>query len=130
MYNPPLRVVAAVIQRDNTLLACRRGPGRRLAGKWEFPGGKVEDGESDRAALVREIQEELAVEVRVDGHITTDDWTAGEQTIRLACYACSLVAAEPSSSTDHDQIAWISETQLRDYDWAPADLPAVALLAR
>lgn len=100
MPGPPLLVVAAVIERDGSYLACRRRAGKAAAGRWEFPGGKVEHGETPHAALEREIGEELGVGIRVTGHLTTDD-TDG---IRLMCLRAVLTGAAPTASTDHDAL--------------------------
>lgn len=121
---PILEVVAAVIERDDTFLACRRRPGKAAAGRWEFPGGKIERGETAEEALVREIREELGVGIRVTGHLTTDV-TGG---IRLACLHARLIGAAPVASTDHDVLRWVSRAELGELEWADADLPAVRLL--
>lgn len=121
---PILEVVAAVLERDGTFLACRRRPGKAAAGRWEFPGGKIEYGETAEEALVREIREELGVGIRVTGHFTTDV-TAG---IRLACLHARLVGEAPAASTDHDALRWVSRSEMGELEWADADLPAVRLL--
>lgn len=130
----PLIVVAAVIARASTgaeseVLACRRAAGKDDAGRWEFPGGKVEPGESPEDALTREIREELDVVIRPTAHLTTDDTAVNGRVIRLVCLRAELVGAAPSSSTDHDELRWIPVAALRDLDWAAPDLPAVALLS-
>ncbi len=121
----PLVVVAAVIETDGLVLACRRRPGKAAAGRWEFPGGKVEPGETTGEALVREIREELGVGIRVTGHLTTDD-TDG---IRLVCLRAELEGARPVASTDHDALEWIPRNRLTQREWADADRPAVRMLA-
>lgn len=127
----PLVVVAAVIRDGDRVLACRRAPGRDAAGRWEFPGGKVEDGESPEAALVREIAEELGVRIHVgpllDRTVTP---RAGGRAIDLACYDCRLDGDAPTSSTDHDELRWMPVQRLGELDWADADVAAVAVLMR
>lgn len=118
----PLEVVAAVIEDAGLFLACRRRAGKAAAGKWEFPGGKIEPGESAPQALVREIGEELGI--RVTGHLTTDD-TAG---IRLVCLLAALDGGRPTTSTDHDALKWVRRERLAELEWADADRPAVRLL--
>jgi len=124
-----IEVVAAVAVRgDGTILACRRAAGRASAGLWEFPGGKVEHGESASDALEREIREELGVEGVVGDLVTRDVTLVGGVMIDLACYRMSFTTAEPSGSTDHDALRWVTPAELSTLNWAPPDLPAVSLL--
>lgn len=123
-----LRVAAAVIFNDGHVLACRRRAGKAAGGKWEFPGGKIEAGEAAEEAARREISEELGIEIRVLGEVTTSDTLVGERTIRLICLHAELVGEPPESSTDHDQMVWTALQDLGDLDWAAPDLPAVDLL--
>jgi 8-oxo-dGTP diphosphatase len=125
-----IRVVAAVItDNEGRVLACRRAPHKSLAGLWEFPGGKVEPGESDEQALVREIREELGVQIEVGDYLATSIEKAGELDIELAAYFVKLVAGTVLSSSDHDQLQWVSLDALDSVDWAPADIPLLANIA-
>lgn len=99
-----------------------------MGGKWEFPGGKVEAGESLVAAAVRELSEELGVRIGVLGHLRTDDTNDGDLTIRLYAMAARLIGPKPTKSLDHDRLVWTRITDLRQHDWAPADLPIVTHL--
>ncbi len=115
-------VVAAIIQDElGNFLCARRGEWKSLPGKWEFPGGKAHDGEELTSAIIREIKEELSVEIKVvrefDRTITGD--------IELVCFVCDLVSEKPLSSTDHSELRWVSEKDLGELDWSEADLPAV-----
>jgi 8-oxo-dGTP diphosphatase len=122
----PIRVVAAVISDSGRVLACRRAPGKDSAGRWEFPGGKVEAHESDEQALAREIREELGIEILVGPLL--DRTVTGR--IDLACYRASLSGVRPSRSTDHDDLRWVAVTELDELDWAEPDRPAVTALLR
>ena len=118
-------VVGAALVRDGRVLASRRTEPPRLAGFWEFPGGKVEPGESDVQALVRELREELQVEVEV-GERLGDDLLIGTTAV-LRVYVCRLVRGEPAL-VDHDEHRWLGPDDLLDVPWIPVDLPLVALL--
>ncbi|ANF33065.1 DNA mismatch repair protein MutT [Leifsonia xyli] len=128
----PLLVVAAVIRSDDgeRVLACRRAPGKDAGGRWEFPGGKVESGESPEAALAREIGEELGVGILVGALLDrTVTVRADGRAIDLACYDCRLDGAAPETSTDHDELRWVGAAELAGLDWAEADLPVVRMLS-
>ena len=116
-------VVCALIQNDNgQILACKRARGSHLAGRWEFPGGKVEPGESKRAALLREIQEELGVSVEIDEAFVAVKWTDGRVEICLSPYICRLISGNPHP-LDHEEIRWCVPDELNLLNWAPADIP-------
>ncbi len=115
-------VVAAIIQNSHgEYLCCKRGDWKSAPNKWEFPGGKPEPGESLEEALVREIREELGVEIKVLRQF--DRTTTGE--IDLVCFVCDLVGVAPTESTDHSELRWVSEQDLSKLDWAEPDLPAL-----
>ena len=118
-------VVGAAILRDGSVLAARRTTPAEAAGRWEFPGGKVEPGESPAAALVREIGEELGCEVEVSG------WLAGAVPIgdhhELTVATCALTGGEPEP-VEHDLVRWLTPDQLDEVDWLEADLPFLAEL--
>ena len=122
-----MRVVGAAIVRGAAVLAARRKPPHRLAGGWEFPGGKVEAGESDAAALGRECVEELGVDVAVGERLGV----VADGGIELVLYAATLVSGEPAPLIDHDELRWLTAAELDDVDWLPVDrdlLPAVRTL--
>lgn len=127
--HPIIEVVgAAIVRDDGRILAARRGPEMALAGKWEFPGGKIESGESAEECLVREIEEELGIGVEVLDFIERGtSKTASGRTVQLDVYRCRWTsgALEP---VEHDRLEWVAPNKLAALDWAEADLPAVGRL--
>jgi 8-oxo-dGTP diphosphatase len=119
-------VVAAIIQNpQGQYLCCKRGDWKSAPGKWEFPGGKPEPYESLEAAIVREIQEELGVAIKVQRQFDRSTTKVGEVEIDLVCLVCDLVDEIPTSSTDHSELRWVPEEELSKLDWAEPDLPAL-----
>jgi len=125
---PAIEVVGAVIVHDDQILVARRGPGGEAGDLWEFPGGKVEPGETPEQALVREIAEELGCEVEVGAHVTTTIHEYDAVVVSLSTYLCALVDGTPSTS-EHAELAWVQPSELHVLEWAPADVPAVDILA-
>lgn len=121
----PLRVVGAVLIDGERILAARRGPGTRAAGLWEFPGGKIEPGESPQHALIRELHEELDIEVEVGWLIGRGLGSAGERELHLDCYWARPTGPAPTTSTDHDRLEWAEPARLADREWAEPDIPIV-----
>lgn len=122
-----ITVVGAVIIRDGLVYCARRGMQAALPGMWEFPGGKVEAGESLGAALVREIGEELDCTVSVIQPLETTTHEYDFAIITLATFICELTAGEPRSN-EHAEEVWLPINELETLDWAPADIPAVEKL--
>lgn len=120
-------VVGAVVVTDGRVLCVQRGPHGSLAGKWEFPGGKIEPGESPQAALEREIHEELLCRIAVGEGITTTSHEYDFGIVNLTTFYCELVAGTPRL-VEHAQMSWRSPDELGELDWAPADIPAVHLV--
>ena len=114
------QVVGAAILREGQVLAARRTSPAHAAGRWEFPGGKVEPGESPGDALVREIAEELGCAIEVTG------WLAGEAMIGathcLSVATAQIVTGDPQP-TEHDAVRWLGAEQLEEVDWLDADRP-------
>ncbi len=119
-------VVGAAIVRNGRVLAARRTAPDAAAGRWEFPGGKVEPGETDAGSLVREVDEELGVHIRVES------WLAGEEPIGerhlLRVALTSLVRGEPTP-TEHDRVRWLGADELDHVDWLEPDRPFLAELS-
>ena len=123
-------VTGAVILRNGTVFAARRGEGKALAGKWEFPGGKIEPGETPEASLARELKEELLIDATVGNHITTAEYEYGFGVVRLSTFYCSLPADAEPTLTEHAESRWVPIAELESLDWAPADIPAVQIITR
>ncbi|MFN2538531.1 MAG: (deoxy)nucleoside triphosphate pyrophosphohydrolase [Mycobacteriales bacterium] len=115
-------VVGAALLKDGRVLASRRTGPPHLAGYWEFPGGKVEEGESDLEALRRELAEELGV-TAVVGERLGGDLLIGETAV-LRVYVCTDVVGEPQL-VDHDQHRWLAADELDAVRWIPVDAPLV-----
>lgn len=119
-------VVAAAIVRDGFYLIARRTAPADMAGRWEFPGGKVESEETERQALEREIREELGVSIDV-GDRVPGEWPLRDDLV-LHLYIATLIDGEPLPLEQHDEIRWVARAEFDDIDWAPADLDAVRRL--
>jgi 8-oxo-dGTP diphosphatase len=117
-------VVGAAIVRHGRVLAARRAVPADLAGRWEFPGGKVEPGESDVDGLTRECREELGVQIGV-GELFGCIESPG---FALRVYLAELIAGEPQPLADHDELRWLAAAELENVAWLPADRPLIAAL--
>ena len=126
-------IVAAVIVTNGHVLACERSAPPEVAGRWEFPGGKVERGETDEAALVRECAEELGVRVTVGPRVGPDVPLAHGRAV-LRVFAVTLLAGDVPRNLEHTSMRWLAADELDSVPWLPADKPIVAelptLLAR
>ena len=123
------RVTAAVLERDGRILIARRGKGDPLEGKWEFPGGKMEPGESPEACLRRELREELGIETRIGPYLGTSHFAYVHASIELVAYRATFVSGE-LELREHQEVAWIPSEELLAYDLAEADIPIARMLAR
>ncbi|GID96466.1 DNA mismatch repair protein MutT [Amorphoplanes digitatis] len=122
-------IVAAVIVIDGRVLACERSAPPEAAGRWEFPGGKVEPGETDAQALARECAEELGVRVRVDARVGPDVPLAHGRAV-LRVYAVTLLNGDRPRALEHSAMRWLTAGELDSVPWLPADKPIVAELPR
>jgi 8-oxo-dGTP diphosphatase len=123
-FDRPIRIiVGAAILRDRRVLACERADPPETAGRWEFPGGKVEPGETEAEALARECVEELGVRVRVGEDVPMAD---GRFVLRV--YAATLVDGDEPQVLEHSAMRWLGAKELLDVPWLPADAPIVAVL--
>ena len=121
-------VVGGLIYKKSQMLACRRSPNKDQAGLWEVPGGKVEDDESFVQALMRELQEELQLDVVVQDHIATSNVHLPKKSLHIvmhvfACCISNHIKGHRITSTDHDAIQWIEPDDIFERQWAVADVP-------
>lgn len=123
---PTAIVVAGAITAGAKLLVAQRRRPPELAGRWELPGGKVAPGETEPAALARELNEELGIDVVVGARLGGDVALGAALTLRA--YRAEVVAGEPRPN-DHHALRWVSAAQLPDVDWVPADRNFLAELA-
>lgn len=127
LYDPVImiRVTCAIIESESGVLCARRGEGMTHAGMWEFPGGKVEKGESNEACLIREIREELDVTIEI---ISPLDWQPftypGGLSLALIPFRCRIVEGQPKA-IQHEEIRWVTRENLPDLNWAEADVPVL-----
>ena len=121
---PTVRVVAAVILKCGKILATQRGYGE-FKGLWEFPGGKLEPGESPEAALVREIREELKAVVEVGELITTVEYDYPRFHLSMDCFWCRLESGSGIELTEHEAARWLGVDELESVEWLPADVEVV-----
>ena len=115
-----IEVVAAIIIKDGKVFATQRGYGD-WKGWWEFPGGKIEPGEEPRAALVREIKEELDADISVGDLLETVEWDYPSFHLTMHCYIC-LLNSESMHLNEHEASAWLTKETLNSVQWLPADL--------
>ena len=115
-----IEVVAAIIKKDNKIFATQRGYGEFKDG-WEFPGGKIEEGETREAALIREIKEELNVEIVVQEFLTTVNYDYPNFHLTMHCFICEVINGE-LMLLEHKAARWLSKNELYELDWLPADL--------
>ncbi|NUT38002.1 MAG: (deoxy)nucleoside triphosphate pyrophosphohydrolase [Hamadaea sp.] len=120
-------IVGAAIIAGGRVLACERADPPETAGRWEFPGGKVEPGEAEVAALIRECEEELGVRVTIGPRVGGDVPMGGGRSV-LRVYAATLVDGDEPQALEHSALRWLGAGELHDVPWLPADAPIVAAL--
>ena len=121
-----INVVAAIILQNSKILATQRGYGE-FEGGWEFPGGKIEPDETPENAIVREISEELAIEIMVEKYITTVDYDYPNFHLHMQCFLCSVIQGD-LTLLEHSDAKWLSKENLETVNWLPADIVVVQKL--
>ncbi|MCF7846687.1 MAG: 8-oxo-dGTP diphosphatase MutT [Candidatus Gracilibacteria bacterium] len=124
----PIDVTAAIVFHQGKLLITRRNPDGPIGGLWEFPGGKVEKGETPEACLVRELREELGIRAEVGEFFTESIFAYPEKTVRLLAFLVKDFTGKISLTDEHDDFRWIGLDELNGFDFAPADQPIVEKL--
>ncbi|MDN6411054.1 MAG: (deoxy)nucleoside triphosphate pyrophosphohydrolase [Yaniella sp.] len=119
-----INVVGAVVAEGGRILSAQRSESMSLSGMWEFPGGKIESGETSREALVREMQEELLCTVEIGDQVESTRYEYDFGFVTLTTFYATLIDGEPKL-TEHSEIRWIDAAELDSVEWAPADVPAV-----
>lgn len=120
MNSETLEVVAAFLHDGERFLLCQRPLRKARGGKWEFPGGKVEPGETGPQAIVRECREELGVEISVEKAVGTVEYAYPDVTIRLTLFA-AVIAAGTLRKLEHEALQWVTAEECGGYDLCPAD---------
>ena len=121
-----IEVVAAIIHKDGTYFATQRGYGE-FEGMWEFPGGKIEPGESHETALKREIQEELGADISVKGYLCTTNYDYPSFHLTMYCYLCNIISDE-IELREHKDARWLKPETLNSVNWLPADIEIIKKL--
>ena len=120
-------VVAAVLIEKDKILIARKKPEKSLGGYWEFPGGKIEKGEEPPESLVRELKEEMDIDIAVKSYITDSIYDYGNIQVRLIGYTAEILSGE-IKLVDHDEYEWVTLEEVAKYKLAPADIPLVEKL--
>jgi 8-oxo-dGTP diphosphatase len=122
-------VAAAVIKKDKQVLISRRAEGKHLAGYWEFPGGKIEPGETPEACLKREVFEELSIHIEINSFLAENLHEYSEKRILLKGYLCTYISGD-MRLVDHDRAEWVNIDELSNFKIAPADIPFITILTQ
>ena len=123
-----LNVVAAIIHKDDKILATKRGYGEFI-NQWEFPGGKIEDGESKEEALIREIKEELNIDIEITNFALDIEYQYPTFYLKMACFDCKIKSGTPEL-LEHNDARWLTKYELDSVNWIPADVDAVNYLKK
>jgi len=124
-----ISVTCAIIRKNGLILAAQRPADSHLAGKWEFPGGKLDRNETEEACIVREIREELGLDVQPARRLQPSTHDYGEKVIRLIPFECEVVSGDPVAH-EHAAIKWVAPADLDELNWCEADIPIVEQIKR
>jgi 8-oxo-dGTP diphosphatase len=116
-----IKVVCGLVWQENKVLIAKRKPGKSLAGYWEFPGGKIEAGEDAESSLIRELEEEMGMQIKISGFLGNHEHQYENFKIELIAYQCEFKSAS-FHLTDHDAFEFVEPARLVNYQIAPADL--------
>jgi len=123
-----IEVVAAIIIENNKIFATQRGYGD-FKGGWEFPGGKIEAGETREEALIREIKEELVIEIKVGELLETIEYNYPKFHLKMHCYICRLISGDIVLK-EHEDAKWLTKDELDSVAWLPADLGLIKIIKK
>lgn len=123
-----IEVAAAIIRKNEKFLICQRPQDKSQGLLWEFPGGKLEPGETGEQAVIRECREELGVTLQVDSFFMDVTHEYPDRTVHLSVYNCSLTDGEPVR-LEHNDIRWITASELGEFEFCPADIEIICRLA-
>ncbi|MCF2874308.1 MULTISPECIES: (deoxy)nucleoside triphosphate pyrophosphohydrolase [unclassified Tenacibaculum] len=124
-----LEVVCGIIYQNDKIFIARKKKGKSLAGYWEFPGGKIEQNENPKKALIRELKEELGMLVSVENQVGEHLYQYPDKMIKLIAYSCNFIEAT-FNLTDHDTYEWVTIEELSNYQIAQADLFFVKMITK
>ncbi len=119
-----IHVACAIIEKDQQILICQRSAHQKLPLKWEFPGGKQELNETLEECLIREVKEEINLDIEINQSLSKVEYHYPDFSLTLYPYICSITSGE-LKNLEHEQILWVDPTDLFRYDWANADLPII-----
>ncbi|SDB12782.1 8-oxo-dGTP diphosphatase [Streptococcus henryi] len=129
MSKKVINVVAAAIEKDGLIFCAQRPEGKSLAGFWEFPGGKLEEGETPEEALIREIKEEFDSEIEIISYLNEASYEYDFGIVTMKTYLSKLISGD-LELLEHQDSKWLPVDRLKELNWAPVDVPAVECLQK